>query len=425
MAHQCYNPRPMRHHRFVRFAAVLLLTVAAVTYLLLRFPADRNDTGTLLDFSEFYAAGQIVRHGLGGSLYDLKTQAEFQLQVAPVHAFYLRPPFEALLFVPFTYLSYRGAYVAWTIFCLAVLLTTGWIIQSNTGVLDAMRQYARGIPVDLGLLFVIFLTFEPTMDCLLIGQDAVMMLLVYTLVYVALARQREAAAGALLACGLFKFHLVLPFALIFLLRRRWSFLLGFCAVALLLFGLSLAVSGPHVIRSYAHMFLDPGYRKLMGFQPEYAANFRGLVFVLGGSRISPIASAAILSILSVVLVWRTATTWDNSELGLSFSAAVIAALLTGVHSFVYDLCVVLLPVAIVCGELAKRQALLKNWVLNVTVTVLFIPLVHHLLIVKQVYALMALVLLALFVIVSRTMLRKAESSRTYQGTSVTLMHSQF
>ena len=97
----------MRHHRFVRFAAVLLLTIAAVAYLFLRFPADRNNTGTLLDFSEFYAAGQIVRHGLGANLYDLKTQAEFQLQVALVHALYLRPPFEAFLFVPFTYFNYR------------------------------------------------------------------------------------------------------------------------------------------------------------------------------------------------------------------------------------------------------------------------------------------------------------------------------
>src|SRR5215467_13744311 len=168
MAHQCYNPRPMRHDRFVRFAAVLLLTVAAVTYLLLRFPADRNDTGTLLDFSEFYAAGQIVRHGLGGSLYDLRVQAEFQLQVAPVHAFYLRPPFEALLFVPLTYLSYRAAYTAWVLLSLGILSGAARLIQKNTNVLAAMLQYTRGIPVDFGLLLVVFLTFAPIMDCFLI-----------------------------------------------------------------------------------------------------------------------------------------------------------------------------------------------------------------------------------------------------------------
>lgn len=413
----------MQHQRFVRFAAVVLLTGAAMVYLFLRFPAGRNDTRTLLDFSEFYAAGQIVRHGSGGSLYDLRTQAEFQLEVAPVHAFYLRPPFEAVLFVPFTYLSYRGAYLAWTIFCLAVLLTTVWIIQHHTSVLEAMRQYARGIPVDLGLLFVICLTFEPTMDCFLIGQDALLMLFVYTLVYIALVRQRQAAAGALLACGLFKFHLVLPFAFIFLLRRRWSFLLGFCGVALLLFGLSLAVSGPHVVRSYAHLFMDPGYRKLMGFQPEYAANIRGLVYVLGGSRIPGVASAALVLLLSLLLLWRAATAWNDGEPGLSFSAAVIAVLLTGVHLFVYDLCIVLLPVAIVCGELAKRQALLSNAALNVTLIVLFIPLVHHLLIIKHVYALMALALLVIFVVVRRAALAKAEPSHGGQGKSPTLINS--
>ncbi len=107
--------------------------------------------------------------------------------------------------------------------------------------LDALSQYARGVRIDFGLLLVIFLTFAPTMDCLLIGQDSVLVLLVYTLVFVALKRNREFAAGCLLACGLFKFHLVLPFAIIFLLRRRWSFVLGFSTIASLLFLLARGI----------------------------------------------------------------------------------------------------------------------------------------------------------------------------------------
>ena len=128
-----------------------------------------------------------------------------------MHAFYLRPPFEALLFVPFTYLSYRTAYAAWLMFSLAVLSGAARLIQSNTNVLDAILQYTRGIPVDFGLLLVVFLTFAPIMNCFLIGQDSVLILMVYTLVFLALKRGRELEAGGLLACGLFKFHLVLHF----------------------------------------------------------------------------------------------------------------------------------------------------------------------------------------------------------------------
>ena len=56
------------------------------------------------------------------------------------------------------------------------------------------------------------------------------MLVIYTLVFIALKGKREFTAGGLLACGLFKFHLVVPFVIIFMIRRQWRFLTGFAAL---------------------------------------------------------------------------------------------------------------------------------------------------------------------------------------------------
>lgn len=386
----------MRMDRVIRHAAVLFVVCLAMVYLWLRSPANREDTSALLDFSEFYAAGEMVRHGLGSRLYDLRLQAEFQLQVAPVHAFYLRPPFEAVLFVPFTYLSYRTAYTAWILLSLALLFGVTKITQMNTNVQDAMRRYARGIPVDLGLMFVLFLTFGPTMNCLLIGQDSILILMVYTLVYLALKRNRELEAGGLLAFGLFKFHLVLPFVIVFALRRRGSFLLGFAVIALVLVAISVLVSGPGVLAAYPEMFLNPGYRKLMSFQPEYAANIRGFVHLIGGSKLPAVFSVVVITAVSAFLLWITARNWKDNEFDLSFSAAVIATLLTGFHSFVYDLSLLLLPLAVICGELAKRSPRVSTPTFNAALIILFLPPVHHLLIVYHVYALMSVVVLALF-----------------------------
>jgi len=391
----------MKLERAIRFAAVLLIVCLGIGYVLFSFPSNRQDTSKLLDFSEFYAAGQMVRHGAGNSLYDLRVQAEFQLQVAPVHAFYLRPPFEALLFVPFTYLSYRAAYTAWALLSLGILSGAARLIQKNTNVLAAMLQYTRGIPVDFGLLLVVFLTFDPTMDCFLIGQDSVLMLMIYTLVFLALKRGREREAGGLLACGLFKFHLVIPFAIIFALRRRGSFLLGFAGIALFLVAMSMLVSGPGVIATYPKMFLDSQSRALMGFQPEYAANVRGLVYLLTPGKIPAAISGAVVAALSAWLLWVTARIWKDGEFDLCFSAAVIATLLTGYHSFVYDLSLLLLPVAIVCGELAKRKILLSSLPLNAALVALFVPPVHHLLIVHHIYAFMCVPVAVLFVSVIR------------------------
>jgi len=392
----------------VRRAAAGLIVALFVAYALWTFPANREDTRRLLDFSEFYAAGQMVRQGLGAQLYDLRAQAEFQLQSAAVHAFYLRPPFEALLFVPFTFLSYRAAYAAWVIVSVAMLTCVARIMRKNTNVLAAMLQYTHGIPVDLGLLLVVMLTFAPTMNCILIGQDSVLLLLVYALTFLALRRGRELAAGAWLACGLFKFHLVLPFVVIFALRRRWWFLLGFLGVGLLLIGISMLVSGPGVIVAYPKMFLDSQARSLMGFQPEYAANIRGLVYLTAGGRIPGAMSGGIVAAISAVLLWITAWRWNDKEFELCFSAAVVATLLTGFHAFVYDLILLLLPVTITIGELAKRKALLRNLPLNLALVVLFIPPVHHFLIACHLYALMGMLLVALFAV-----LIKATAHRSY------------
>lgn len=409
---RCYNPRLMKTERVIRCAAVVLIVALGGAYALFSFPANREDTSRLLDFSEFYAAGQMVRQGIGSSLYDLRVQAEFQLKVAPVHAFYLRPPFEALLFVPFTFLSYRAAYTAWLLFSLAVLAGVTRLIQGNTNVLDAMLQYTRGIPVDFGLLLIVFLTFSPIMDCFLIGQDSVLMLMIYTLVFLALKQGRELEAGALLACGLFKFHLVLPFAIIFALRRRWSFLGGFAGIALLLVTASVLVCGPGVLAAYPKMFLNSQYRALMGFQPEYAANVHGLVYLITPGRIPAVISGAVVAVLSAFLLWLTARIWKDSEFDLSFSAAVIAALLTGYHSFVYDLSLLLLPVAIVCGELAKRKGLLSNLTLNTTLAVLFLQPIHYVLMTHHVYAIMCVPVVALFVSVVRLAARRVAGEHT-------------
>jgi hypothetical protein len=397
---ECYNPRPMNAEQGVRFAAVFIVVSLFIGYALVDFPANQEDTSRLLDYSEFYAAGQIVRQGMGSRLYDLGVQADFQLRVAPVHAFYLRPPFETLLFVPFTSLSYRSSYSAWIIFSLGLLAVACRLIESHTNVLDALSQYARGVRIDFGLLLVIFLTFAPTMDCFLIGQDSVLMLMVYTLVFVALKRNREFAAGCFLACGLFKFHLVLPFAIIFLLRRRWSFLLGFTSVALVLGATSVLLCGPGVIAAYPGLFLNSKYRVLLGFQPEYAANIRGFIYLLTNGKF-PIVAGTLTAAASGLLLWLTARKWDDRQLGFCFSAAVVVALLTGYHLFVYDLILLLLPCAIVCGELARRKSLLSDTPLTLVLIVFFVPTIHRELILHHIYALMCLPMVFLFVNVMR------------------------
>ncbi len=365
-------------------------------FLVLSFRARKNE----LDFSEYYAAAQMVRHGLGRELYDLGLQVDFQSRVATVHVFYNHPPFEALLFVPFTYFSYRTAYTLWTLLSLALLTGAAWLIESRTGVSLAVSQYAR-IPADFGLVLVIFLTFGPATTCLLLGQDSMLILFIYTLAFVLLQRGAGWRAGCVLACGLFKFHLVIPFAAILLLRRKWTAVGGFAAVGSLLVLLSLAISGWRALIAYPRLLLfNTTYQQIAGFAPEYMPNIRGILNLLSRGMLPRPILSLLLAGLSVGALWWTAKSWRDDQLGLSFSAAALATLLVSYHLYNYDLTLLLLPIGIVCGELARRGRLLASpWALTLSLIILFVPPLHRLLLLHGAYALMFLPVVTLFLVV--------------------------
>jgi hypothetical protein len=389
-----------RAEKLVRTVAVLVVISTFTGYAFLSFPADKNK-GRVLDFSEFYAAGRMVRDGLGHRLYDLQLQAEYQWRDAAIHAFYLRPPFEALLFVPLSHLSYRTAYYAWVLISLLLLACSVLLIEREAHASRVVMQYTRGIPVDSGLILVLFLTFGPTMNCFLIGQDTMLLLLIYTLSFVLMKKGTDTAAGCVLALGLFKFHLVIPFVIVFLIRRRWRFLEGFALVGAVLVALSVGIGGLNVVRSYARVFFDPIYQQILGgFQTQYAANIRGFTYLIGSAWLPGYVIVIVIAAISGATLWITATLWSDDALEYSFAAAVIASLMTGIHLFFYDLSLLLLPAAIICGQLTRERRLLSNRTLSVTLIVLFVPPVHRLLIIHAVYALMFIPVLGLFLVTS-------------------------
>jgi hypothetical protein len=79
------------------------------------------------DFTIRYSAGKMVRAGMARSLYDERVEFQIQREFAPEVSIrhgalpYNHPPFEALLFVPFTYLPYLPAYLAWNAVNLGLL----------------------------------------------------------------------------------------------------------------------------------------------------------------------------------------------------------------------------------------------------------------------------------------------------------------
>src|SRR5579863_286699 len=204
------------------------------------------------DFAIYYSAGSIVRQGLGRQLYDDRLQFKIQKEVSPGVAIrlgalpYNHPPFEAVILSPLTYLPYPMAFALWDCVNLAMLVALPFLLRPH---LPQLQNYSW-------LLWVLAsLSFFPVFLNLLQGQDAILLLFLYTLAFVSLKKNCDLLAGGWLAFALFKPHLVLPFIFFLLMQGRKKVLYGFVPIAGLVASLSLAVVGRVEVAAYPHYVL--------------------------------------------------------------------------------------------------------------------------------------------------------------------------
>ncbi|HZR57492.1 MAG TPA: glycosyltransferase family 87 protein [Terriglobales bacterium] len=248
---------------------ILLATVLAVILYIAR-PSPEMRKGS--DFAEIYAAAQMVRHGRSHQLYDPETQYQFQSRyLGRVGSYYLHAPFELVPYLLLTGLSLQRAFLFLSLCNGVVLLITA-------------RVFSRHLLPDLNwrLLTGLFLLFVPVLLNFLQGQDSLVLLLILTLVLVEIRAKKEFSAGCLLACGLFKFHLILPlvFILGFSSIRKSKFFAGFVLMAVLLTIVSLMVCGWEGFSSYPRLLLQLNDLPFAGVNPREMANFRGLFALL-------------------------------------------------------------------------------------------------------------------------------------------------
>jgi len=349
------------------------------------------------DFTAFYTAGELVRQGQGSRLYDLREQWRVQQEFAKDVAIrqgplpYLRLPFEALGFVPFTFLPDSAAYVVWLLLNLGVVIGVALFLRRQ---LTPLREFPAWLPVLMALGFVpVFLT-------LLQGQDSILLLLFYSLTFVALRKGADFRAGCWLGLGLIKPHLVLPFVAIGLLRGKRKMAAGFALMAVVLLVVSLGVVG------WSGFLRYPGYlwelerhteRGLV--QPRDNPNLRGLVEGFGSGMASPAAITGVIAILSAgLVVWVSVRSRKHGSSGriadLIFCQAVVVSLLVSYHAFAYDLSVLLLPILLLMTNWGEGPRGVARWaLLGPGMLLLFGPIFPLLWLQWHALSLMAVVLL--------------------------------
>jgi hypothetical protein len=380
---------------------LLIFVCGLAAFVGVRFSASLQGT----DFPDFYCAARMLADGHGHQLYDAELQRQYQAHyTARVGTLYIHPPFEAAVYLAAAWLPLKRAYLLW--FSVNVVFLA-----------VAVRRLAKEAlsPWDWRLWFAGSLTFVPALLCLQQGQDSLLLLLLVVLAFTALCRDRAFAAGCWLALGLFKFPLVLPLVVVLVLTQRKNsrsaLAAGFSLVALLLAGLSAAISGWSVFIAYPDFLMHLQAQPFAGINPSVMANFRGLAWFFFYSDQSAWSIAAVC-ILSAAAFIQTLAVWKNAriashadlpaaigEFDLAFANTILFALLVSYHLNPHDLSLLLLPIFLLLHRAFSRTLRATSpatWITVGLIGILFLPPLHLWGLKAGAYALLSLPLLLLF-----------------------------
>ena len=377
--------------KFLVAAFLLTMTFCNLTLLFRVMPSLRNG---YQDFTIFYTGARLLRDGQASALYNLAAQYRMQLTFAHVPIRqgplpYNHPPFEALLFVPFTMLDYWPAYLLWTALNLIMLAVSVTLLRRH------FSQLAAVSPLVLGLGAT---AFFPVAIGIIQGQDVILLLFLFVLAVLSLDRGNDAVAGALLAAGLFRPQLVVPLV-VFVAIRRWRVLVGFTPVALVLGIISVAIMGWRGPLDYARFVLHLEGTSARAFGPEAVPNLRGLVEQLPGLIPSGRWAALLILASSLVVFFVTLRRIHNGRDSVIFLSvlAAVTTILISFHALVYDVSLLLPMVLFLLSRtLGVAGTKIDVWTI-LLVTLLFLtPLYVFLWLVVDGFVWFSLILLWLY-----------------------------
>ena len=333
---------------------MILMLIANVSVFFVLWKGIREGRN---DFPIFYSNAQMVREGQASHLYDFDAENKFIRRVTDVprvpnnHV-----PYELLIFWPFTFLRFFPAYELWT--GLGFGMLAGVVLLTRN-----CRSKGRS---RLPFAFLTVLAFFPAWYCLLMGHDSILLLFLFTLSFWLWKRGNDDLAGFILALGLFRPQLVLPFVLVAFLGGKWRFVRGFIPGALLVIALSMWVVGLHGMADYARLLVSQGTEtsaKALDAQwtvrPGQMATWRGFLSVCLPDSVPPSLRGFLLLFGTfAALIWagkKMRSVKTSLEFDLGFAVAVATVLLVSFHSFLHDFSLMILPI-LIAGPIVASSA---------------------------------------------------------------------
>jgi hypothetical protein len=312
-------------------AKALLFAVPAIsigiqvpTWVSFAFGQDKNRA----DFFAYYEAAHQLRAGQISAFYH---------QIYPPWFGFIHPAYEALLFVPLSFLAPLKAYVAWIIVC-------GTIVGIILAILR--REFNHLTLISPIMPLALTVAFFPVSYAISQGQDSIVLALLVVLSFTQVKSGNEYCAGLLLGLGVFRFQILLPMAAMFLIWKSWKLLAGICTSAACALGCSLALTGLPGQIEYLKLL-----RLLANPANQYVTqmpNIRGILAEFG-----VVAQPSILIISALCFVFL-ALLGRKLPPSYRFLFAMASACVLSFHGYLHDLSLLLLPFLILSDVFVER-----------------------------------------------------------------------
>lgn len=313
---------------FVIVALMVILTAAEFWGVRIRVKPRE-----LIDFDDFYIAGQLVWRGAIGQAYHFATMLQLQKSLSGTNSFmpWTYPPQFDLLLAPLALLPLGLAYGVFLIGTLAAYLAT-------------LRRVAAEnfVPVLILLAPVMVITVR----C---GQNGFLTAALIGLTCLGLETRRS-IAGIPLGLMVIKPHLAVAFAVYTLVNRRWGTAVVAAMTVAATSALATILLGPAVWTAFldgakeARVFLAHGFYPLFRMISVYA-----VVRSLGFPALVATAAQFLVAILALGMVVVASRQFSPRR---SLGVAAIATLMISPYAYDYDLLILGIGLGLLLPDLA-------------------------------------------------------------------------
>ena len=222
---------------------------------------------------------------------------------------YMRLPFYAGMIWPLHFFRFQTAYWVWqAVSLLSLLLFVYWWPEPDRGMTAVACCWSM-----------------PLLNCFIMGQDLMFVMLILAVALRLLLRDKPFAAGCILSLCCIKYNLFLMLPLLIVRKRMWRLAVGVAAGGSVLLAISFAVGGWSWPLRYIAMLRLPTTTPYYGGLP----NLHGLFFGQPhGAALEVLAAALVLAVS-----WRT---MKSDEVRAGFAAMLAGGLLLSYHAFFAD-----------------------------------------------------------------------------------------